>query len=288
VTGAGFAAIQLAVQCGNLREAERLAGIAQDAIEPNGLEAVQLANLRGGLAFESGRLDEAERRFEQAIRLAIACGAPELAAKATTNLGSVAHLRGKVSLAADLYHGALESYRARRDPVGLARTEHNLGIVRRELGALDEASGHATRALRMARLAGDSALLATALMGAAETAIAQGKYGAARRLMVEARHHARAIEDRIALAELLRLRGFLAWRLLAFEASLERCREGYLAAIRLGTIQLAGECAALASRAASRLSRPKLARALRARAERCFRSLGAQGALQRLAEDLES
>ena len=81
-----------AARRGSLREADELAATAAGRVEQGTREAAQLANIRGGIAFELGELDRAEGWFEQAMRLA-GREDPVLAAKATTNLGSIAHLR---------------------------------------------------------------------------------------------------------------------------------------------------------------------------------------------------
>lgn len=53
-----------AARRGSLREADELATSAADQIGPGTAEAAQLANIRGGIAFELGELDRAEGWFE--------------------------------------------------------------------------------------------------------------------------------------------------------------------------------------------------------------------------------
>ena len=275
-------AVRAAARRGRLREAERLAVEATSRIGPGSPYAADLANVRGGIAFELGELDRAESWFEQAMWLAGEHEDPLLAARATTNLGNVAHLQGKVVLAGSLYQGALEVYRRENDPVGVARSEHNLGLVERELGNLEGASEHGERAVLAAREAGDDGLLSLTLLGQAETAIRQGQSEAAQQLLAVARGVAERGEDALGLAESARLEALLAYSVGRYGAALNGAGAAYQAALRLGARYLAGECALLAAQTCRRLSRRRVSDRFRRRAEQLFRAVGATPALRRL------
>jgi tetratricopeptide (TPR) repeat protein len=271
-----------AARRGDLRRAARLADAAGGHAHPGGGDHLHLTHLRGGIAFELGRLDEAESRFEEVIRLATHTRDRRFTAKATNNLGSIAHLRGKAVLAASLYHSALDSYRLADDAVGEAQTEHNLGLVERERGELHQADLHAARAVAAAARTGDPGLLALALTGAAETAIERGHGDQARRTLRRALKLARAAGDGLLVVEVQRLEALLAYRARRYAVSLREASRAYLQASRLGNLQISGECAVLSAQACQRLERPRLAERFRRRAEEAFRSLGAVGALRRL------
>ncbi len=68
---------------------------------------MRAANLLGGVAFEQGRLDDAEARFEETLRRAHVLNDAQMAARASNNLGSLVHLQGKGALAVNLYRSAL-------------------------------------------------------------------------------------------------------------------------------------------------------------------------------------
>ena len=72
---------------------------------------MRAANLLGGVAFEQGRLDDAEARFEETLRRAHVLNDAQMAARASNNLGSLVHLQGKDALAVNLYCSALHVYR---------------------------------------------------------------------------------------------------------------------------------------------------------------------------------
>ncbi|HWA15942.1 MAG TPA: tetratricopeptide repeat protein, partial [Gemmatimonadales bacterium] len=194
-----------AARQGDLVEAARLADSASFADQAPG-ELLQLTHLRGGIAFELGQLDEAEICFEQVIRLATERRDFTLVAKASNNLGSIAHLRGKAQLATSFYLSALSGYTANHDDIGQAQTGHNLCIVLREFGDFRNAALHSERALEAAVRSGDPGLQSMVLGGAAEVAMAQGDIELARSVLADATRLAETAGDRIGLLEMQRLR----------------------------------------------------------------------------------
>ena len=88
----------------------------------------------------------AEGHFERAhprpLLAAPALRHAGLAAKASNNLASIAHLRGKLTLADELYRSALLVYRREGDHLGVAQTEHNLGLLLRMESRYAEALAH--------------------------------------------------------------------------------------------------------------------------------------------------
>jgi tetratricopeptide (TPR) repeat protein len=271
-----------AARRGSLREADELAETASGCVGQGTSEAAQLANIRGGIAFELGELDRAEGWFEQAMRLAGEREDPLLAAKATTNLGSIAHLRGKVVLAGSLYQSALEVYLREEDQVGIARSEHNLGVVERELGDLERAGAHAERAVSAACRTEDHSLISLTLLGLAETAIKRGEPEVARGTLAAARAIGNQAEDALSLTEAARLEALLSYVSGRYGAALRGAAGAYEAAMRLNASYLAGECAFLAAQVCRRLGRKQLTERFRKRAEGLFHGVGAVAALRRL------
>lgn len=277
-----------AARRGSLREADELAETAAGRVEEGTGEAAQLANIRGGIAFELGQLDRAEGWFEQAMWLAGEREDPLLAARATTNLGSIAHLRGKVVMAGSLYQSALEVYLREEDLVGVARSEHNLGVVERELGDLERAGDHAERAVSVARRTEDRSLMSLTLLGLAETAVRRGESEQAWRTLAAARAIANRVEDALSLTEAARLEALLSYGSGRYGAALGGAVGAYRAATRLKAPYLAGECAFLAATVCRRLRRTRLAERFQNRAEALFRAVGAVTALRRMELGLEA
>lgn len=276
-----------AARQGDLRQAAHLAETARaEDLHPTEMRA--LLNLQGGIAFQLGRLDEAESCFEQAIRLATELKDRTLVAKATNNLGSIAHLRGKGELGARLFQQALLAYHLDRHHVGEAQTEHNLSIVFRELGDLEAAEGHSLRATTAAADTDDPGLQGMVVAGAAETALARGRFDAAHTLLVKAFALANEAGDRIGELDARKVQAQVALGRGQLALALRDAGRVFLAAQRLGSVQITGESAIVAARAARQLQRPRLAERYRRRAEDCYRRLGSQARAELVTQLIEA
>lgn len=272
-----------AARQGDLIEAARLADRASFSDQAPDAQ-LQLTHLRGGIAFELGQLDEAEICFEQVIRLATERRNVSLVAKASNNLGSIAHLRGKAQLATSFYRSALAACTETADEVGQAQTGHNLSIVLREFGDFRNAASHSQRALDAAVRSGDVALQSVVLGGAAEVALAQGDVERARSLLLDGTRLADLAGDRIGLLEMQRLGALADMQRGRFTIALREAGRVYLASKRLGAVQLAGESALLASLAARELHRTRLADSYRRRAQEAYHRLGSPARAEQLAQ----
>jgi tetratricopeptide (TPR) repeat protein len=262
-----------AARQGDLLEAARLAG-SVTLSEQTPEQALVLTHLRGGIAFELGQLDEAEICFEQVIRVGTEQRNQILIGKASNNLGSIAHLRGKAQLAASFYRCAMQAYTAEDDATGLAQTGHNLSIVLREFGDLKAAGLHSERALAAAERSANLALQALVLSGLAEVAMLQDDLDRTADLLLEAARLSDLAGDRIGQLEVRRLRARADFRLGHFAAALREAGHVYLASQRLGALHLSGESAQLAAEVAQSLARPRLASRYRHRAQEAYRRLG--------------
>jgi hypothetical protein len=273
-----------AARQGDLQEAARLADTASFT-EQSPDQLLQLTHLRGGIAFELGQLDEAEICFEQVIRLATERRDLRLVAKASNNLGSIAHLRGKSQLATSFYLSALTAYGAEHDSAGQAQTAHNLSIVLREFGDYRNAALHSQQALDAAVRSGDIGLQSVVLGGAAEVAMVQGEVDRARNLLADATRLADLAGDRIGMLEMQRLQARSDMHRGRFTAALRDAGRVYLASQRLGALQLAGEAALLASHAARELHRTRLADSYRRRAQEAYHRLGSPARAEQLVNE---
>lgn len=262
-----------AARHGDLQEAARLAGsVAQHEQSP--ADALVLTHLRGGIAFELGLLDEAEICFEQVIRVGTEQRNQILIGKASNNLGSIAHLRGKAQLATSFYRSAMQAYAAEDDATGLAQTGHNLSIVLREFGDLRAAAIHSQQAVDAAQRAGDLALLALVLSGLAEVVMLQGDLDRARDILLEAGRLSERAGDRIGQLDNRRLVARVDFRSGQLTLALREAGQVYLASQRLGALHLSGESAQLAAEVADSLDRGRLADRYRRRAQEAYRRLG--------------
>ncbi len=169
-------------------------------------------NLGGAVQFELGDLEGAEERFSDLLELARERGNDEMSGRATNNLGAIASLRGDPEKALSLFLLSIPVYQKVGFLAGLAQTEHNLGIVNRDLGDWREAERRYRSAQRRARQLGDDRLAAMARAGRAEIAFLRGDYVYAE---VEARHSLETymeLGDELGRADALKLLGSIAAR----------------------------------------------------------------------------
>ncbi len=167
-------------------------------------------NLAGAVQFELGDLAGAEERFSDLLELARERGDEGMSGRATNNLGAIASLRGEHERALSLFRLSIPAYQKVGFLMGLAQTDHNLGIVQRDLGYWREADEHYLSALKRARQLDDERLAAMARVGRAEISHLRGDqvYAAA-----EARHALKAfveVDDGLGRADALRLLGSIA------------------------------------------------------------------------------
>lgn len=131
-------------------------------------------NLAGVVQFELGDLSGAEERFSELLELARERDDEEMSGRATNNLGAIASLRGDEEKALSLFRLSIPSYQKVGFQIGLAQTDHNLGIAHRDLGRWRDAERYYESALRRARQLGDRRLAAMARVGQAEVSHRRG------------------------------------------------------------------------------------------------------------------
>ncbi len=278
----GLAAVRARARRGELAAAEAGARELHAAQPPESPGRGATAHLLGGIAFETGRLAEAEECFEEALRVAHAQEDLGLAARATTNLASIAHLHGKDTLALGLYRSALSVWEREGHDVGIAQAAHNLALLHRQAGRPDLARPFAERAVRAATRAGNASLEGVARMGLVELLLADGSFVSAAAELARARRVATAASDAIGVAEACRLDGLLALADGRTALALRHAVQGRRRALRAGAAHCAAECAELAFKASRRLRRERRARAYYQAAEAAYLRMAALPAVRRL------
>jgi tetratricopeptide (TPR) repeat protein len=233
-------------------------------------------NLLGAIAFEHGRLDDAQRCFGDALELARALDDTRMAANASNNLASVAHLQSRPDLALSLFRSALLAYQRLGDRRGTAQTYHNLGLAFRQQGAWDDAEAAALQAVRHAEEVGDGALLSLAVTGRAETHIDRGELDLARQELLRAERLAVKTDEEVSLAEVRRLEALLALKSGNYQTAVDLALTARALAEKYGILQMQAECAGTAAVALRHLGRASEADKHRAEASKLFERLGAE------------
>ena len=244
---------------------------------------MRAVNLLGIVAFEHGRLDDAERCFGEALDLARTLDDTKMAAHASNNLASVAHLHGQPVLALSLYRSALLAYQRLGDRRGTAQTYHNLSLAFRQQETWDDAEDASLQAVRHAEQVGDGALLSLAVTGRAETHIDRGELDLARPELLRAEKLAVQSDDEVGLAEVRRLSALLALKQGNHTDAADLALVARAIAQKYGILQMQAECAGVAGAAYRKLGRAEDAERYRGEALRLFERLGAE----KLKQDLD-
>jgi tetratricopeptide (TPR) repeat protein len=253
--------------------------------DPMGL--LPALNLAGAVQFELGDLEGAEERFSDLLELAREAGNDEMSGRATNNLGAIASLRGDHDRALSLFRLSIPVYQKVGFLAGLAQTEHNLGIVNRDLGDWREAEHHYRSAQRRARQLGDNRLTTMARAGRAEIAFLRGDRTFAG---VEAQHSLETyveLGDELGRADALKLLGSIAaaasdhdGAARYFEEALKLARQHANPLLEAEILEEWAELHTIAKRSA-------LARADLEAAAATYRRLGAMGRQKAVEEKLE-
>ena len=266
---------------GGMLAAESLARFRERAGDDGRARTV---NLLGAIAFERGDLETAERCFAEALTLSHASRNPLLAAHASNNLASVADLQGRRHEAIGLFRAALLSYQRLGDRRGTAQTQHNLALAYRQLGEFAEAERAVGEAVRHAEVEGTPALIALAMSGRAELAIANGELDLAARELHRAAALALEGGDEIGGAEVERLQALVALRRGAWTDAIAYAGRAHAVAERYGSLLLQAESAAVAALALRGAGRREEAEVRRREVLDAFGRLGAAALLSRFEE----
>lgn len=276
----------MAMRQGNLADADALAAAAEARFQARGDAdgRMRAGNLRGAVAFETGRVEDAEQYFGAALELAHRLDDSLMTARASNNLASVAHLTGRPEVALSLYRSALIAYQRLGDRRGMAETSHNLGIAFRQLRQWTDAERAAEEAVRHAETEGDAALRGLAIVGLAELHLELQAWPLAEREIARANALAAEGDDPIGVAEARRLRALLLLGLGQTVAALTEAEEARAASRDLGSALLAAECGMVAARAAHAAGKTDRSASLRRETEAELKRLGAAGLLAQFEE----
>ncbi len=140
--------------------------------------AGEALNVLAGFAFESGAMEEARERFQEA--LATGGADPSLRGRIEQNLGILANVRGEHAQATAHYRRSLEGFELSGDHKGCAIAHHNLGMVSADRQLWEDADQHFGRSLELTRLVGDVHLEGLCLLNHSEVHVARQRYEEAR------------------------------------------------------------------------------------------------------------
>ena len=249
---------------------------------------LESSHLLGTIAFERGKIREAERHFLSVAHLAEGAGKPRYVARSALHLGNIWALRGEYDRAASLHQRALDVYEQIDDVRGIAEACHALATSLRESGISAEAGEYAMRAVQAAERAGASGLVAMTLLGRAALTLEWEEFDCALEDIHRAELLAWSEGNEPQRLDAERLTALIALRRGdPSEAHRRACRV-YVRAAEAQFALLAADSRAVAAQALKALGRHTEAVAAREAATVAFRSLGASGRIAHLARIWES
>jgi putative nucleotidyltransferase with HDIG domain len=140
--------------------------------------AGEALNVLAGFAFESGAMEEARTRYQEALELGGAD--PGLRGRIEQNLGILANIQGDHVEAMAHYQRSLEGFDASADQKGRAIAHHNLGMVSADRRLWEEADQHFRQSLEITRAVGDVHLEGLCLLNHSEVHVARQRFEEAR------------------------------------------------------------------------------------------------------------
>jgi putative nucleotidyltransferase with HDIG domain len=140
--------------------------------------AGEALNVLGGFAFESGAMDEARGRYQEALGLGGTD--PGLRGRIEQNLGILANIQGDHAQAMLHYRRALEGFDVSGDRKGQAIAHHNLGMVSADRQSWEDADQHFRQSLEITRQVGDVHLEGLCLLNHSEVHVARQRFEEAR------------------------------------------------------------------------------------------------------------
>lgn len=271
-----------ATRVGDFRLAAPLAEAAENSFRTSADQdgRMRTTNLLGALAWEQGRLADAEERFGEALSLARDLNDSQMSARASNNLASLAQLGDRPEVAMSLYRSALVSYQRLGDRRGMVETYHNLSLLFRHAARWQDAEEATSQALRLAESLDDPAFIGPVLTGQAELRLATERLELARQDALRARALARQAGDALAGAEADRILALVYLAMGQLEAALQAAGDARAVASRHQSTLLEAEAAAAEARILRALGRAEAADERRAEARRLFTQLGAAKWLQ--------
>ncbi len=270
---------------GAYAEAERWATVALLVARGRGEQHAELRarNYRGAIALERGDVDAAEQHFSAALELARALQDHATQARCFNNLGIIANLRGAPQAALASYQLALAAYQQAGLVRGMAETQHNIGISRRDLGDYRLALAAADEAVRLAGEVKDESLAALALAGRGELHLLQGDPDLAAAELSRAAAAYQRLRHPVGLAEVWRLQAGVARVRGNLTGALELLQKAGVLAGEQGSAHTLAEVERDLGAALEASGDRAGARAARERARAIYRRLGAAKAAKEIA-----
>ena len=191
--------------------------------------------------WQRGQLEDAERLYGEAARMARAAGDERLGAMIDQNLGVIASMRGDVALALRHHNASVAKYRSLGMRQELGRQLSNVGLAYSGLERWDEAEAAYREAVDIARAGGDVWARLMVSINRVALLIARRDLGSADSACEAILAEAGALQETRLLAEAYKLSGVIARETQRLDESESLLRRAYDQAMAREDLLLAAE-----------------------------------------------
>ena len=209
-------------------------------------DSAAIANATNVLAishWQRGQLEEADRLYREAGRLAQVADDARLAAIVEQNLGVLANMRGELPRALRHYRKALAGYRALGLDHYVANLLNDIGLAYADLGRWEDAESTYEEALALCARCGDTSTALMVDVNRAALRVATGEYDDAQLVCERVLQQARPLNDARVLSEIYKHCGVIARELGRSEEAETFFADAFGSAMKREDLLLAGETA---------------------------------------------
>ena len=219
------------------------AALAVAEANENAGEIAHTVNVMAICYWQRGSLEEGERLYHEAARMAQVANDEKLLAMIDQNLGVIASMRGDVAKALEHHGSSLDRYRRLDMQEELSRQLSNVGLLYTNLGRFQEAESAYAEALVICHTNGDTWTRLMVEVNRVAQLIAQWDYAGARGVCDRILLEAGALKETRLLAETYKHCGVIARESGSLEESDGYLRMAYEQAITREDLLLAAETA---------------------------------------------
>lgn len=185
----------------------------------------------GTVHLERGEWAQVKSSYEKALEIATEKQDPQLRSQVLNNLGAMYNILGEWREAIWCYEKSIPLLRSIHNVRGLAETYNNLGMTYRDKNELRIANRYFKKSLEIARSEGDVRLTATINLNRVEASLRLGELEEARERCEEAFEILTRINDRLGIAEAVRLYGVIYRKMKKYSLAMHHLEES----IRINT-----------------------------------------------------
>jgi putative nucleotidyltransferase with HDIG domain len=179
----------------------------------------------GTVHLEKGEWAQVKSCYEKALEIATEKQDPQLRSQVLNNLGAMYNILGEWREAIWCYEKSIPLLRSIHNMRGLSETYNNLGMTYRDKNELRVANRYFKKSLEIAKQEGDIRLAATINLNRVEASLKLGELEEARERCEEAFEILTKINDRLGIAEAVKLYGVIYRKMKKYSLSMHHLEE---------------------------------------------------------------